>query len=500
MDRQKSKLNITVSVLFRIVTSCLVIFVRRQLIQICGNEANGLNSLYISIVGFLAVAELGVGSAITYSMYRPIVDGDRDKVSALYFLYRKLYRFIGFVILAVGLLLTPFIHYFARDYAQLDVDFHLTFLLMLASCVISYFYSAKSALLIAHKNNYLAVAIESGGLVLQYILQMLSLTLVGTFEAYLICRILTALCQWIITELVVRRKYGDILRNKQTLEPETRREVVKNILAMFQHKIGGMLVNSAGSIVISLFAGVIILGEYSNYATIQTTMAGILGLVFTSLSSVFGHLYARNDKAVAKGYCESFYLLNFMIGTVFHLGYYAIVDNLVALLFSPELVVGKTISFMVALSGFIQFMRRNTLTFRDATGVFYNDRWKPLVEGACNIILSIALAQRFGVIGVILATVITNLLICHIVEPYVLYKHAFQAPVRTFYIKNYSLIALFAVSLLLLNYVMISLESQWPELLINGCISVAISACVCVVAMVLCWDQCKLLISRLRRR
>lgn len=500
MDKQKSKLNITVSVLFRIVTALLVILVRRQLIQTCGNEANGLNSLYISIVGFLSVAELGVGSAITYSMYRPVVDGDKNRVSALYYLYRKLYRIIGTVILAGGLLLTPFLHFFAKDYAQLDVNLHLTFLLMLLSCVITYFYSAKSALIIAHKNNYITAAIDSGGLVLQYMLQIICLRVTGSFVGYLICRIVTALAQWAVTERITRRKYGDILRNKQFLEPDDRKDVTKNIIAMFQHKIGAVLVNSSSSIVIALFAGVIVLGEYSNYTTIQTTMAGILGLVFTSLSSVFGHLYVKNEKAVSRRYCESFYLLNFVIGTVFHLGYYAIVDNLVALLFSAELVVTKTISFVITLNGFIQFMRRNTLTFRDATGVFYNDRWKPLVEGVCNIVLSVILAQWIGVIGVIVATIITNLLLCHIVEPYVLYKHAFHAPVRTFYLKSYSLIALFAAALGILNTVMIASESHWRELLVNGFISVGISLCVCMVAVLLFWDQCKLLCRGLGKK
>ena len=151
MDRRKSILNVTVSLVFKIITMILVIFVKRILIQTCGNEVNGLNALYISVIGFLAVAELGVGSAITFCMYKPIVEGDHQQVSALYQLFRRLYLIISGIILAGGLLITPFIHHLAKDYAALDVNLYTTFVLMLISVVISYWFSAKTSLINAYK-------------------------------------------------------------------------------------------------------------------------------------------------------------------------------------------------------------------------------------------------------------------------------------------------------------------------------------------------------------
>ena len=155
MDKKKSILNISVSISFKIVTVIMAIWVKRILIQTCGNEVNGLNALYGSIIGFLAVAELGVGSAISFCMYKPIVEGEQDKVAALYHLFRRVYLVIGGVILAAGLILTPFIRYFARDYALIDVNFYTTFLLSLVAVVISYLFGAKTALINAYKNNYI---------------------------------------------------------------------------------------------------------------------------------------------------------------------------------------------------------------------------------------------------------------------------------------------------------------------------------------------------------
>lgn len=482
MDKRKSLLNVSVSIGFKIATMIVVIFTRRVLIQQCGNEVNGLNSLYASIIGMLSVTELGVGSAITFCMYKPIVEEDYDQVSALYHLFRKIYAGIGLIVIGSGLAITPFLRYFAKDYAQLDVNLQVTFLLMLASVSASYFFGAKTALINAFKNNYITNAISSGGMLLEYLLEIVVLLATKSYAWYLSCKVLSSLLQWLVTSRVAGRKYGVIIAHHERIAPETRSTLTRSIKAMFMHKVGGVLVNSADSVIISAFVGVVALGEYSNYTTISSSMTGILALVFSSLTSIFGHVYVGNTKETTKKYSDVFHLLNFLIGLVFYMGYYAVVDDLIAILFSPELIVQKSISFVITLNGFVQFQRQSTLTFRDATGAFYNDRWKPLVEGITNVILSIWFVHWMGVTGVIAATIITNLVLCHIVEPYVLYRNAFDTSPKSYYIKNYAMIALFTILLLTLDRVMIHCDSQWLELLANGCISVGLSAVGCVIA------------------
>lgn len=504
MDKKKSILNVTVSVFFKVITMVLGIFVKRQLIQVCGNDVNGLNALYLSIIGILSVTELGIGSAITFCMYRPIVDNNRKEVAALYQLFRRLYLIIGGVVFVCGLAITPFIKYFAKDYAELDVNLYLTFVLMLISVVITYLFGAKTALINAYKNDYITTSITSGGLILQDILQIIVLIFIRSFPLYLVCRIVVALLQWIVTDLVSKKKYPFIMSDKKAkINKETRKGLVKSIKAMFMHKVGGLLVNTADSIIISAFVGVVALGEYSNYVTIMSSMTAVIQLVFVSLTSVLGHLYVEASKNTTKKYCEAFHLLNFVIGTVFYLGYYSVIDNVIAVLFSPDLVVDKSISFVITLNGFIQFMRASTLVFRDSTGTFYNDRWKPLVEGIFNVVFSILFVNIFGVTGVIVATIMTNLLICHIIEPYVLYKNAFSVSPKAYYLRNYVMIAVFIVALFVTNSTMVTSKGIWSEILINGVISLgfSLSACLLVFFMnsKLCrniYKKAKLLIKR----
>jgi len=483
MDIKKGKLNVSVSIAFRIITMVMAIVVKMVLVRICGNEVNGLNSLYLSIIGVLSVAELGVGSAITFCMYKPIVEGDHDTVSALYHLFERLYLLIGAIIFLGGLIITPFLPHFAKDYTELSVNMYVTFLLILASVTITFLFSAKTSLINAYKNNYITTAITQGGVVFQYILQIAVLFLSGSFVWYLVCRIIAVVFQWIITEVITKRKYGVIINTKSKLDVAVKSKVKRNIKAMFMHKIGYALVNTVDSIVISAFVGVISLGEYSNYILILSSMTGVITLVFSSLTSVIGHLCVEEEKETVKKYCESFHLLNFLIGVVFFLGYYAVADNLIAVLFSSELIVSKSVSFVITLNGFIQFMRHSTLMFKDATGSFYADRWKPLCEGICNIILSILFVHFFGVVGVLIATIITTLLICHIVEPYVLYKNAFGQSPQKYYVKNYIMIFLFGITLLFVNGCLQSISNIWLQLLINGLISVAFSIVLCAVVL-----------------
>lgn len=485
MDKRKSVINISVSVGCKVILMVLSIVVKRMLIQTCGNAVNGLHALYMSIIGFLAVTELGVGTAITFCMYKPIVQQETEKVAALYQLFRRIYTYIGLLVLVCGLAITPFIHYFAKDYTKLDVNLYSSFVLVLLSTVLSYFFGAKTALINAYKNNYLTTAIQSSAVVLQHILQIFVLRLTRSFAMYLVCTIAATLVQWAATELVSRRKYGHLLVIRQKVDAATRTEVKKHIKAMFVHKIGGLLVFTFDGIIISAFVGVVALGEYSNYNTILSSMVGIIGLIFSSLTSVWGHVYAKEEKCVTQRYCELFHYVNFAVGMVFFLGYYAIIDNLVALLFAEDLVMSGYIPAIITVNGFVQFMRRNILVFRDTTGTFYYDQWKPPVEGLLNIVLSVLLVKWIGVAGVILGTLVTNLTICHIVEPYVLYKHAFQASVKQYYVKNYGMILIFCIVLAVFSRMMWKGGGLLPQLLVNGTVSVCISGAVCVAVLLL---------------
>ncbi len=474
MDKRKSLINIIVAISFKIILLVLTLFTRRFLIQYVGNDANGVFSLYTSIIGFLAIADLGIGVAITFSMYKPIIENDQTKISALYNLFIKVYRIIGTIIFVGGLCILPALPYLAKDY-NADFNLYYTFLLMLISIVITYLFSSKSSVINAYKNNYITTTFHSIALIIEGILQLLLLYIFRSFELYLLCKIISGLIEWLLTTIYFSKHHKQIINKTAKLDDDTKKEVMQKTKAMFMHKIGNLLVNTSDSIIISAFISVILLGKYSNYTTIVVAMNGVISLVFTPLTSIIGHLCVGDNNKLKLKYFNFFYGVNFIIGIVFYLGYYAVIDDVITICFGQGLELSKDISIVITINYFIQFMRQSVLTFRDATGTFYNDRYKPLVEGALNIILSIFLVYVCGITGVIIATIITNLLICHTVEPYVLFKDGLETSPKKYYFENYIFIAIFMLALTIVHFVHIDIDNNWLSLLVNGIIAVGIS-------------------------
>ena len=476
MDRKKGLLNVSVSLFSRVLLLAAALLVRRLLIQYAGNDVNGLNALYTSILGVLAAAELGVGSAISYSMYRPIVEGDQEKTAALFGLCQRLYRMIGGVILAAGLIIMPFLPRLISDYSELNINVYLTYGLMLISVVPSYLYGAKTSLIEAYKNNYITTGILTVCRLIQYGLQAAVLIVYRSFPLFLGCQVVETLLVWAGTEAAVRKRHGDILALRVGIDPEMKKDIGRNIRAMMMHRIGSVMVNTVDSVIISAFVGVAALGKYSNYALIASVMAGTISLFFNPLVSVIGHLCAEGDREKIKRHFDRFYFLNYVLGVVFFLGYYAVINQMVRLCFGEGLEISRTVSFIITLDEFVKFMRSTALLFRNASGTFYYDRWKPIAEGIVNLGLSLLFVQVFPeeyrTVGVIAATIITNLLICHIVDPYVVYRHVFCRPVKEYWMRNYAYIGLFVIALIMLNYL------ETDRLIANGLISLGVSAAV----------------------
>jgi O-antigen/teichoic acid export membrane protein len=479
VDKKKGFLNVSFSIISKIVLLFAVLYVRRQLIRYLGNDVNGLNSLYTDIIGMLSVAELGIGSAIVFSMYAPIVSGEVCRVSALYFLYKKLYRIIGIVIFAFGIVVIPFLPRFIKDYSDVSVNVYLTFFLTLVSVVISFFYSAKTSLIEAYKDNYITTGILFISRLIRYVLQIIAIVLWSSYTVYIICQIIDTLIVWLLTEYAVRKLHGEVIGLKEAVDDDTRREIIRNVKAMFMHKIGKVMVKTIDSLIISGFIGVVILGKYTNYNYIAVTMAGILGLFFTPLTSVIGHLCASGTESEKKKWFCHFYAFNYFLGVVFFLGFYAVIDYVVSFIFGLGLQMPRAIIFIITVNQFTQFMRHSLLLFRNASGTFYNDRWKPIVEGVVNLILSLVFVsvfpEQYRVVGVIAATIISTFIICNIVEPYVIYRHVFSESPKIFYVRNYSYTFLFIACLFVMDRFMVTEVDTIKGFFVNGSISVAIS-------------------------
>ena len=481
MDKRRALLNIITSISLKILLLFVALINRKVLITQIGNDANGLNSLYINLISIISVAELGIGSAIIYSMYSPIVNNDTKKVSALYHLYKKIYLVIASIILFVGLLITPTLPILAKGVNN-SISLYITYILFLLSIVLTYLYSARSSLMNAYKNNYITTLIEQLGQLALNCIQIIILFITKSFVIFIVVRIFVVLLQFLITKIISDKLHKNIIKEKAKIDSETKKEIIRNVKAMFFHKLGGVLINSTDSIIISSCISISVLGLYGNYCTIIVALVGVLNLIFSQITSIIGHAYIKQDSQKFKENFAFFHNFNFVIGLIFFLGIYAVINPFIELFYGSEFLLDKKTIIILTLNYFIQFMRSSVLTFRDATGNFYYDRYKAIFEGILNIILSLIFVQFSGIFGVLFATILTNIFICHIVEPYVLYKHAFKESPKSYYIKNYSYILIFIICLFTYSLInKINLNNNYLQFFVNGVISVLIASIPCLI-------------------
>jgi len=484
MNKRKALINILTSTIFKVIIVIVTIFARSILMRQIGEEATGLFSLYTSIIGFLAIAELGVGTAITFSMYKPIINGDKDTVSALYYLYRKIYLIIFTIILAIGLLLTPLVPLLAKDNTGM-FNIYGTYLLFLSAQLITYLYAHKTSFINAYLDNYITTTIHSIGLIIAAILQISVLYVTKNFTYFFVAILVGNIFQWVVTGTVFSKRYKKHINDNKILDKSIKNDVVVKVKALFLHRIGGLLVNTTDSIIISAFIGVSLLGFYSNYVAIMVGMVSVLSLIFTSITSIIGHSFAKNTKDIYLKQFKLIYTINFIVGFVFFLGYYMVIDPLVIILFDNTAFLPRDLVLIITLNYFIQFMRHTTLTFKDASGLFYQDRFKPLVEGVANVILSLILVNFWGIKGVLVATIATNIFITHIVEPHVLFKYGFEKKAKNYYLINYSFIGFFALVLTIIYFIpLYTFSNNYIAILIYGSSSVLFSLILFSIAYI----------------
>ena len=225
-------------------------------------------------------------------------------------------------------------------------------------------------------------------------------------------------------------------KNIDRLLKEETKEIKKNVFAMVFHKVGGIVVNSTDNIIISKFVSLSAVGLYSNYYLITNALNIVIGQVFTSMVASIGNLGAKENKEKLKNIFNKVFFLNFWIFGFSAICLYILFNDFISLWLGAEYLLPESVMLVIVVSFCIEGMRKSVLDFRDALGVFWYDRYKPIFEVIINLIASIILVQKIGLAGVFVGTIISTLMTSFWVEPYVLYKYGFKMKLRD-YFKQY---------------------------------------------------------------
>ena len=275
--------NIILGIVSQILTLILNFGTKIVFVRILGAEYTGINGLFSNVITILSVAELGMGSAIIYSMYKPLAENDQKRISELMNFYKKIYNIVAITIFIIGIGLVPFIKYLVNTSVEIE-HINVYYLLFLINTVASYIFASRTVILNANQKLYIIKIYNFIIYFIQCILQIVILLLTRNFIFYLIVQILSTLITNIVGAIITEKMYPYI-KQKSELPKDERKKIFENMKSMLYYKIGGVILNNTDNILISILVGTVWVGYYSNYLIVISAIEAFTTIVFKCFNS-----------------------------------------------------------------------------------------------------------------------------------------------------------------------------------------------------------------------
>lgn len=424
-------------------------------------EYLGINGLFTNILSMLSLAELGIGTAIIYALYKPLAEHDEDKIAALMQFYAKAYNFIGCIVGIVGLSLLPFLSRLVGEVPEIQENLYVIYLFYLFNTVISYFFTYKSSILIADQKNYIVTITNSIVVIVQCVIQCGVLIVTRDYILYLFCQAIGIIIYNLAISRISDREYPFIRNNKdKKLNAEDKRHLFVNVKALIITKVGGILVNSTDNIIITALQGVELTGLNSNYTLLTNTLNSILTVIFTGMTASIGNANAVEDRKSNVKLFKTVNLLNFWLYGWCSISFIVLSNDIVRICFGERYLLPMNIVIIMAINFYTVGMQNAVLTFFSTMGLFNHGKYLVLVTGGINIVLSICWGQKWGLFGILLATLISRLVTNIWYNPYAVFRYGFSEKSKSYFIRYLMYAVLLFFTLILTFWVSNILQGE----------------------------------------
>ncbi len=441
--------------LFKFITLIFPFITRTVIIYNLGSLYLGLNGFFTSLIQILNFAELGISNAIIFELYKPLSENDKFKVNAILFYYKKIYNIIGFVILLLGLIILPFLKNLIYGEIPANVDIYITFFIFLLNTVLGYFMSSyKHAILYASNKNFLENLIQTIIISITYIMQIIIVMFFKNYYLY----VLLIPTSTIVINLVrsqISHKYFPFFYPFGRLIKEEKVIIKKRFRSLIGHKLGSIMLRYTDNLFISSFLGLALLAVYGNYFFILLTIVGILDIFYSSIGSLVGNnLINKTKKSNNNDFLTLFFIFAPFI-TLSSIGYFIFINHFINFWINDvNFLLPNTTIFLLSLYLFFWQIRKILLVYKDASGLWDKDFYKPYVSFLLNFTLNFVLISLYGLDGILLSTVLCITIIEIPWEFYVFFKTLKYFKKSTYldiFVKNSSTFLLFLLFIYLLN-------------------------------------------------
>ena len=396
----------------------------------------GVNGLFTDILSILNFAELGIGTAMIYSMYEPAAHNDEQKLARLMNLYKWMYRAVAASVLLFGLILLPFLPVLIKGGEGIE-HIRLIYMMYVINSASSYLMNYKNSIYQAYQKSYVRATWALVFDVIRVAGQIVVLILTRNFILYLLVQLVAQFMPNIIISVKADREYPYLKHCRELPDKEERSGILKNIGAMSIHKLATVIVNNTDSLLMSSFIGLTAVGIYSNYRMVIINVQNIIVKLLSAFTGSVGNLSASEEPAKVYRIYREMDFMFFVLNAYFAAGMFILINPFIAIFFGGQYCFSTVTVALIITSFFITGLRRVNLIFREGMGLFWNDRYKAVAESIINLVVSLLLVKPFGIAGIVGGTIVSTVTTCAWIEPYVLMKHGikeeWQARLRRYF-------------------------------------------------------------------
>ena len=410
------------------IASMILGFILRSVFIMKLNETLlGINGLYTGVLSILSLAELGIGTALNYSLYAPVAEKDTEKIKSYMQLYKKAYYSIAVVVAVIGICISPFLRYIIKNPGTYSVkELTIYYYIFLFNTVSTYFVSYKYSLVNAEQKNYIQTNITTLTKLVTVVLQIIALFLTENFMVYLLTAAGVELAQKIFVNQYLNHCYPYLKdKNVVKLAKEETDEVIHKTKALVFHKVGDVARLQTDSIIISSFVSVALVGVVDNYNYVINSVSGFVNIIFNSVISSFGNLIATENKEKQFAMFKVYRFFACWIYGFSAIGFWILLSPLVELWLGKGWLLSGAIVGCILFDYYFKGDRIVLSNYKTAAGVFEQDKYLALIQGAVNLVVSIVLVRKIGLIGVYIGTIVSGL-IANITKPIIIYKTCFD--------------------------------------------------------------------------
>lgn len=416
---------------------------RKVFVSTIGSVYLGVNGLFTNILGCLNLVDLGLSTAITYSLYKPIAERDTEKIKSIVHLLHTIYVRVGVIVGCVGLALTPFLKFLISgmpdDIAYSEIQWY--YVLFVINNALGYFLYYKSVLINADQKQFIVELNYSFSVIGMTVFQILVLCLTKNFTFYLLVQMAFTIIRNVTISYKANKLYP-YLKEKEIskLSKEDKSSLTKGVGGMMFQKIGTVVVSSTDNILISKFVSIVIVGLYSNYWSIINAVNMVLNQIFRSVLASVGNFNVTASKDQLYDVFRKTLFVNFWFHGWVSIGMLCLFNTFMEIWMGEAYLLDFSVVLLLAVNFYFNGMRQTCLMYNDALGLYWENRFKPIAEAVTNLVMSLIFVRFWGIFGVFLGTLTSIVGVCMWYEPYVIFKVALKRPLIQ-YFKKYVLYA-----------------------------------------------------------